>query len=265
MNDFNVSRAVASVGINQNLRLIEYYKVLFGKMHETGAWVTISHVPNFESVLLVHWRATPYWGEDKTLCVDAFENANLDEGWKRALASAKAAFEAGPPEGAILDKAVVSYGKWQQMLKDRASKGGKAKAAKDKALRADLIEAQRIAEKFYFKKIPDYNPRDWTFGADDDFGYTRYVLFRNGTENEVGVEVAHCWDEGKDPSAVYRIKRYWHSNADKDSVILEDVVCKIPETSNAEADNERAAKVASRVALTDPKFWLLNDVAKFLD
>lgn len=260
MADFDITRAEATAGMNGHLRRCVYTTFLASWRHPEGALVCAGHVPDFPNVYVVVWRATPFWAEDCVATIDAFEETDADKAWARILRVAEEAYTRGP-RGQMLDKGREGQKRDRERAVTGGRAGGKAKAANDRAHNAELIEAARIAAKYGFAKIPQYDPRKWTLGADDTMkSNPRFYLTRNGTNEEVTVEVI------RGPLA-YFVNRYWPSSFDDNasSIINDRVIMVAGITSEDPSLLDQVLAIVNRVVATEPRTWNLRDVGKFSD
>lgn len=214
--------------------------------------------------MIVQWRtmagyaATPYTVENHCPTLDAQRNLMT------AIELCEQALKAGPSAGIIAKKAAS-----REKLKRAGSKGGEARSTKAREQDALVVEAKRVAEKYGFPEIPNFDPKKWEFGADTDKGTPRFYFARVGSKTEVCVELIRDTKTrkfGQTFPEYWRICRYWPSSFDDNaSAILEDDVVK-PQTLPTSSTTLRdAIRYIERVLASDPRTWNLNDVDKFQD
>jgi hypothetical protein len=255
MADFTIRRNAAASTLTSGLRAILFYKIECGWQHESGAWLVIASIPNFPDVYNVHWRATDYWGEGKLEFIDAFEDADKDRSWARALQSAESAWDAGPAE-VLKERAAVSAGKRKTGQTEATTRGGH-KSGEVRKEKAELVktETDYVRKKYtmlnFYHLLAKYDPKVWKLDAPES-GYR--VVFnwspRKGPKTFVTIHFEN--DDGN--TAI--LSRSWHINGNEDNgMTFEKLIAENINVADGDAVCDRIRGLAERMLATDPLKW----------
>jgi len=262
MPDFKIRRNAAASTLSSGLRAIVFFKIECGFEHESGAWLVIASIPNFPDVYNVHWRATDYYGEGKLEFVDAFEDADKDRAWARALQSAESAWEDGPAD-VLKERAAKSAAKRKTGQIEATTRGGHA-SGEARREKAETVKAEVTFVKQKYRFLNDYdllaryNAKIWKLDAPDEFYRVMWGWnTRKGSKAYVSMHM-----EDDDGNTIH-LMRGWYPGGNEDNGMTHEKL--MIDNINVEDGDQvcnRLRGLAERMLASDPTKWLSGEFGK---